>query len=140
MKYVKADKPMTVTNEKLGEIELDNFEYPQFESIEEYQSVAPKPEDALDYLNKSVAEDAKAKGRAQLKALPQNANQEVAKGKIRDSIRSFDPFVTAERATTINKEKAATLDNAKAQFEAAIAAGRTLSMDEMAQLFALANA
>lgn len=91
MRFVAAEKPITTTHAKLGELKIDSPEVPQVESPEEAVTFCGGAEGFLEFFNNAVETAAKNGGRAALRGLADDANLDEAYAKIRDSVRKYAP-------------------------------------------------
>ena len=113
MRFVKSEKDEVITTGKDEEkVELTDFEYPQYDSIEEFVTAAGDEKTALEYVNGHAEKDAKNVGRVALRDDAVKANKEVAFAKIRDLIRNWSPK-GGEDGRKVNKKKAAAFDQAE---------------------------
>lgn len=139
MKYVTADSEITRNVERNGtkvelKLEAGKYEYPQVDSLDELTTFVGGDTETLTWVNSHIAKDAKAVGRAALGAIPENADITVALQKVADAIRNFTPQ-GGERATTVNKKKAAAYD----AVEALLNSGKQVSMEDLQALLASAK-
>jgi len=135
MRYVTAEKDISTTHPKLGELKIPAAEivFPQYDSYEEFVTAAGDAEKALEWVNGHAETDAKNIGRLALRNLPDDANFDVAHPRILDAIKNYSPK-GGERATAVNKKKAAALD----VIADMAAKGQTITPELIAELMAKA--
>ncbi len=134
MRFVKSEKDETITTGKDDDkVELTDFEYPQYDSIEEFVTAAGDEKTALEYVNGHAEKDAKNVGRVALRDDAVKANKEVAFAKIRDLIRNWSPK-GGEDGRKVNKKKAQAFD----QIESLAASGN-VTLEQLMQLIAAAK-
>lgn len=134
MKFIIADKPLTTTHKKHGELSLDKVECPQLESVEEFTTFAGGADSALEFLNSAIETAAKNGGRAALRNIADDANLEEAFAKIRDTIRNYAPTGGGDKAPS-TKKKAAAFDSVAEL----VNSGREFSKEELLALLAAAK-
>lgn len=113
MRFVASEKDEVITTGKDDEkVELTDFEYPQYDSIEEFVTAAGDEKTALEYVNGHAEKDAKNVGRVALRGIDGSADKTTAFAKIRDLIRNWSPK-GGEDGRKVNKKKAAAFDAAE---------------------------
>lgn len=136
-------KTLKITNATLGKVELSGYEYPQVESLEDFQTFAGGAEGALEFINSAIRSAAINNGRAKI------ANKEFGDGEADgdkrdsalsalvkdalDTIRTYTPVTDSTRGPT-QKEKAGAYDKVKEAAKAAAAEGRALDPAELMAL------
>lgn len=135
MRYVTAEKDISTTHPKLGEIKIpaNLIVFPQYDSQDEFNTAAGDVEKGLEWINGHAETDAKNIGRLALRNLPDDANLELAIPRICDAIKNYSPK-GGERATTVNKKKGAVLDT----ISELAAQGKTITPELIAELMAKA--
>lgn len=110
MKFVKAEKPVTTTHAKLGELSVD-VEAPQVESLAEFEQFAGGPDNAVAFINNAIETAAKNGGRAMLRNAAADADKDALFEKVKSTVRDYTPG-TAQRGVS-QKAKAASYDAVK---------------------------
>src|SRR5678810_1275863 len=94
MRFVKSEPDETISTGKEGEDgyrKLDNFEYPQVNSVEEAVTAAGNEKTLVDWMNGHFEKDSKNVGRVALRGVDSKADETTAYAKIRDLIRNWSP-------------------------------------------------
>jgi hypothetical protein len=104
MKFVKAEKPVTTTHAKLGDLSVD-VEVPQVESLEEFSQFAGGNDNAVAFINNAIETAAKNGGRAMLRNAAEDADKTELFAKVQSTTRDYTPG-TAQRGVS-QKAKAA---------------------------------
>jgi hypothetical protein len=140
--YADSDgvaKEIKIKSEARGrDLILTSIEVPEFESLAEFSNIAPNEKAVVDFVNDAVRNKKLQKIRAQLLAIPKEADLDVAFDQIREQAKNHDVFTTAERASAVNKVKAASFDKLEAAISRAASEGRELSLAELQELMAQA--
>jgi hypothetical protein len=110
MRFVKAEKPVTTTHAKLGELSVE-VEVPQLESLEELAQFAGSADAALVFVNNAIETAAKNGARAMLRNAPEDANREELTGKVQTTSKEYAPS-QASRGES-QKAKAQKLDSVR---------------------------
>ena len=136
MRFVKSEKDETISTGKEGEEGyrvLGDFEYPQYDSIEEFVTSTGDEKTALEWVNGHAEKDAKNVGRVALRGVDPKADQDTAFAKIRDLIRNWTAK-GGEDGRKVNKKKAAAFDS----IEALVASGN-VTVESLQALLAQAK-
>jgi hypothetical protein len=140
--YADSDgvaKEIKIKSEAHGkDLVLTDIEIPEFETYTEFSKLAPNDEAVMSFINDAVRNKKLQKIRAQLLAVPKNADLDVAFDQIRETAKNPDVFTTAERASSIAKVKAARFDKLEAAISRAASENRELSLAEFQELMAQA--
>lgn len=110
MRFVKAEKPVTTTHAKLGELSVE-VEVPQLESLEELAQFAGSADAALVFVNNAIETAAKNGARAMLRNAPEDANREELTSKVQTTSKEYAPS-QASRGES-QKAKAIKLDSVR---------------------------
>lgn len=129
MKFVKAEKPVTTTHEKLGELSVD-VEAPQIESLEEFAQFAGSVDNAVAFINNAIETAAKNGGRAMLRNAAADADKESLFAKVIAAVRDYTPG-TAQRGVS-QRAKAQSYDAVKELVES----GKEFTKEELLALLA----
>jgi hypothetical protein len=140
--YADSDgvaKEIKIKSEAHGkDLVLGDIEIPEFETSAEFSAIAPNEKAVVDFINDAVRNKKLQKIRAQLLAIPKNADLDVAFEQIREQAKNPDVFTSAERASAVNKVKAASYDKMEAAILRAASENRELSLSELQELMAQA--
>ena len=129
MRFVKSEKDETITTGKdTDKVELTDFEYPQYDSVEEFVTAAGDEKTALEYVNGHAEKDAKNVGRVALRGIEAGADTTTAFAKIRDLIRNWSPK-GGEDGRKVNKKKAAAFDEIET-----LAASGNVTLEQLMKL------
>ena len=129
MKFVKAEKPVTTTHAKLGDLSVD-VEVPQVESLEEFSQFAGGNDNAVAFINNAIETAAKNGGRAMLRNAAADADKDALFDKVKSTTRDYTPG-TAQRGVS-QKAKAASYDAVKELVES----GKEFTKEELLALLA----
>jgi hypothetical protein len=129
MKFVKAEKPVTTTHAKLGDLSVD-VEVPQVESLEEFSQFAGGNDNAVAFINNAIETAAKNGGRAMLRNAAEDADKTELFAKVQSTTRDYTPG-TAQRGVS-QKAKAASYDAVKELVES----GKEFTKEELLALLA----
>jgi hypothetical protein len=132
-------KEIKIKSEAHGkDLVLTDIEVPEFETSAEFSAIAPNEKAVVDFINDAVRNKKLQKIRAQLLAIPKNADLDVAFEQIREQAKNPDVFTSAERASAVYKVKAASFDKLEAAISRAASENRELSLAELQELMAQA--
>lgn len=129
MKFVKAEKDVTTTHAKLGELSV-TVEVPQVESLAEFEQFAGGADNAVAFVNNAIETAAKNGGRAMLRNAAADADKDALLDKVRATVRDYTPG-TAQRGVS-QKVKAASYDAVKELVES----GKEFTKEELLALLA----
>lgn len=110
MRFVKAEKAITTTHPKLGELSIE-VEVPQLDSIDELGQFAGSSDAALQFVNNAIETAAKNGARAILRNAPEDANVEELTAKAQSTSKDYAPS-QASRGESV-KAKAQKLDSVR---------------------------
>jgi hypothetical protein len=138
MKFVSTaqGKEVTTTHKTLGELKL-GVEVPQVESVDEFVSFCGGNEQALTFINKSIADDDKAGVRAALKSIPDGSDVEAAYERIRGISKNYTPQAADGRE--VRAKKVAAFDTIQNSVNEKLAKGEEISVEDLLAMLAAAK-